>query len=378
MLKSALIACMAFMAGLAGCSKDLPGEIGNGEKTVRIQIPRSAVTRAAGQHVAEKTTVVVNDAAIYFTSAGGNIMETVLVDCSETPAEGAVTMAALEAGVEFTNLPGSITAVYVVANSPVAYAQTNVSAFAAADAITLASQADIEDVALYGMNTLGAPVTPATPTTNAKYSVEITIAPVVARFEIGSIAANWNKGGMVSTVTAFDLDGIFLDNYYTTMSFDGAAKSASVPGSVVPSHYVAANFPVQVSDLTAFHAATGVARPAYVAKEDADENTVWAYNLLAPRGGGMPSLVIRLSDVVVETNDAVTYAGDKFLNIKNILDGDGKKITVLEAGKVYRLKELSFAEDHLTDNPNQNLIDVTVIVTVLPWDSVEVGYDFGN
>lgn len=312
--KSALMVCLALTVGLAGCSKEQYGtEESNGEKTVTIQISQG-LTRAPGVHQV-KETIAVNDAAIYFTSSNGNVIQKVDVDFSETPATGAVTMATLKEGHAFTNLPGSITGVYVAANSTIGYAHTNISAFDVHNAVLLTSQSNVDDVALFGGNTLGTPTTAATATTNAKYSVTVNITPVVARLEIGEIASG-DFGGLESTIKDFTLEGIYIDNYYPKTNFKAQADTL-VPGRVEPAFYGGAGVVVGEETLlhvgpsdvaTAAFTKTPATTPAIGATYTptytitAGQERVWAYNLIA---GPAPVVVIKVSGVtVVDKNDA--------------------------------------------------------------------------
>lgn len=412
--KTALVACVALVAGLAGCSKEQSARENNetGEKTVRIHIEQGTGTRAAGEAVGAQV-VTMKDAVIYFAGAGNNIVASVevvftaegkaLAYNEEAKTVGIDVLTGVAAGssngAEIVNLPASVANVYVVGNYKAggigaAYPTTgNISQFNGAGVISLASQSaanGVANVALFGKSGLGAVVTPATPTSNAKYSVSINVAPVAARFEVGQIAATFDAndsadGVIVSHIASFSLDGIYLSNVYRSMGFDGTAAGTLVPNSVAIADYSSANAAYAadgiISDYTAANLVAQDAKTyAPVANAaSAEGDPVWAYNLLAPAGAPMSTLVVRVSDVVLDNGDDELYSGDKTLTVRNIykeVAGVKTKIGTLTPGEVYSITNLEFAEDHLTNNPNQNLIDVTVKITMMSWVPVTVSYDF--
>uniref|UniRef100_S0DFU0 Major fimbrial subunit protein N-terminal domain-containing protein n=1 Tax=termite gut metagenome TaxID=433724 RepID=S0DFU0_9ZZZZ len=408
--KSALIACAALTAGLAGCQKENGSGIGKDEKVVRLQFTQEAVggTRAAATHVGEEP-IVLTDAYVYFTTAGGDIVAQVQIDFSLAGKGAAYNSSAntvgsdlitADGGTEITGVPASATKVVIVGNAPSATYITggNINDFTGinVDGLYDATNKGVAKVALFGINTL----TPV-PGDDTKYTSNVQVAPVGARFEIGSIAGDYDVAPITSHIKSFTLEGIYINNYYPTMSIDGSGLGAIVHNSTTVANYNGAVAPSKYATLNgslADYGATIVGQGtapynAYAPKATPAATDVWAYNVLAPDGGDVPHIVVRLSSVVVKTTDSAgkkpgeagyvetlnntTYAGTKFLTVRNIyVDGSSTPLASFQRGYVYRIVKLSFAQQHLTDKPETTTIDITVEAELMTWVPKDVDYDF--
>jgi len=394
--KPALIIGAALAMGLTGCSKEDGGTETNFDaKTVVFSFSQEGQltgTRGAGSHVADQSAVTVNDAYIYFTDASDNIVDYVQIvttgagaaDTYDATAKTVgMTPARTTGGTPITGVKGTTQKVYVVANYPGGTYPTTGNVVALVDAITVESQTKTDNgvgkVTVYGGN--GLTVTDAT---NNKYYSKVSIKPIAARMEIGRITGKRSVADV--GIKSFTLKGIYMNRYYTTFGgttlvnngTDKTKYNAAVSGSAytaldeILSDYTAANLVEQ-----------GNGR-LYAPVSSATATDVWAYNLVAPEAATakMSSIVICISDVVVTddlgVDDAVTYAGDKFLTVRNIYKSGAPTTALakLERGWVYRILDLQFSETDLTGNPEQNLVDVTVEVDILPWEAADVNYDF--
>ncbi len=354
-IKSALAVCIA-LTTLVGCStEDVSKNKGNGEKTVRIKLSTRS-TRAAGQHINNETAVTMNDAAIYFASGTTIVTMYEILETGGDLDEGTVNQGALESGVEFTNLPASVDKVYVFGNLPGGTYPTSgniTTLFNVATKLTLASQTDedggVANVSLYGVGDVvldeDAEVAEGE---NEKHKATVNVVPVVARFEIGTIEATYEENDpFTSTVKSFSLDGIYLDNYYATIGFDGTAGTL-MGISNDPDDYPGEDYADEMMDESGFVAMDGVA--GYISQTiDPDgENqqpAVWSYNLLAATGAKMPSIVVKISEVVITTplgDDSTTYAGEKFFTVRNIYEAGTTNIQALEAAGSIKVKKVSY------------------------------------
>jgi hypothetical protein len=293
--KSALVACIALTAGLAGCSKEAPAndnQPATGEKSVVIKIAGEA-TRAPGAK--ETGTAIFTTADIYFTN-GTAVMN---------KFTGNVALLTGADGQEFENISGTVTDVYIIGNRPagVGDAFTNMTQFDANTLITLANQSDIQNVTLWGTSPVTTLDTPdADPTTgNAQYTVDVELTPLVARFEIDNIEARKPATTGEAEITSFTLDGIYLDGVYTEMGFTFAAGTLFAGGGDGDTY--PGTHPAQVMDdaLTTF--INGRTYTPVVTVKGADEDGVWAYNLLPATGAKLPTIVLKLSDIVVAGED---------------------------------------------------------------------------
>ncbi len=402
----ALIAGAALSTSLTGCSKETSEEAGSkDEKTVMFQMQHVDGTRAVSTHVADQTAVTITKAYVYFVDGDLKITERVELVAGNGAYDSAlktVGMAAAEAvgGTAITSVPGSTRNVYIIGNYPGTWPVKGEflnPLLTDATTLALASQYDstnggVGKVTLFGTTASGALTT--VDASQNKYSASITVAPVAARMEIGSINAVAPATGDW-VIKSFSIKGIYMNNYYPTMSLDGSAAAAIVfngtdkakyNGAAAGSSYIALS--KILADYTAADiVAQATAMPSYAPKAAAVAATdVWAYNLLAPvaTGTAMSHIVIHLTDVVlkdkngVEADDAATYAGDQYLTIRNIfVDGATTPLAALAQGYVYRLNGgLNFTQHDLTPNPEMNTIDIQVSVEFLKWKAKEVDYDF--
>lgn len=399
-LNLAFVAGAALTMGMTSCSKENSGDNGTDSKMVSMRLVQANVgdgTRAPGLHVDASTTVVMSNACIYFATNGGDIMSHCTIDFTlggkNLPYDGTAKTVGIDqitAGTSITSIPGSVTKVAIIGNLPGGTYPTtgNLSQFYGATYVAVASLYDatgkgVAKVPLYGEKGL-------TPEAGEnQYSCEIDIEPIAARIEIGAVSGNYSVGAVTSNVKSFTLEGIYINRYYTTMGFNCVNKSSvtnhlsdasKYNGAVAGSAYTALD--EILSDYTALVAQSSAPVNKYGPIASADENDdVWGYNLLAPTGGDTPSIVVRLNDVVTtdgSTDDATTYAGTKFLTVRNMYlsSAPTTPISTLVKRNVYRIKALKFAEIHLTDNPESNLIDIELEATVMSWIPNDVDYDY--
>ncbi len=114
------------------------------------------------------------------------------------------------------------------------------------------------------------------------------------------------------------------------------------------------------------------------------EKNVWGYNLLAPTGGEMPHIVVKVSQLRVIQDALGLYdvLGDPdldwWITVRNIYETSGgqrKLLTSMERGMVYRIKQLKFDESYVTPEPEMAPLDIEVIAEPIPWAAKEVQYD---
>lgn len=218
---------------------------------------------------------------------------------------------------------------------------------------------------LYGTNTL-------TLVSGSNYSSAVTLKPTVARIELTNITSS-------GVITGFQVDGIFIDNYYSQGSVGGTV----VGGNLVNNGSVAATFtdnssayPTAVKTSLYDYYTTGLAAVTKIAKP-ATAGNVWGYNLFGNTAGSgsgsfaVPRIIIRISNIT--TNDLSTYSSPQFITVKG-LKSSGTSLTSLDAGKIYNIGAgaLTFKETDLAPIPNVSAINVTVTVTLATWSVVAV------
>jgi hypothetical protein len=368
---------------LASCSKDKP-ETDTGEKcnvTVKIERPSSDTpdTRAIGDPIVAggSGSAKVEFSGGYLVFTNKNDVITLVITVSNDVAdyvEGtSVGINKLDAGVTITGVPGNSVGVYFlgnvttkpVAGNPLGSYTENVT-----------TQLDtgygkVYHVSLYGGNTLS-PV----PTETGKYTATFNVAPIGARFEIASIQGTATNNGVLE----YKVAGIFIDNYYHEMSWTGVPTDNALKYNSNHADYYADN-----ATSTASSYLTAVKQYVYDYNELGLANQtsftpgtgkVWAYNLFAPTTSSpaMPAIVIKLTDVTV---NGVSH-GTQFLTISKFFTDSNKtnSITKLEQSHIYVLSNIAFDENAMTTDPYTKSIEATVNITMLQWESSNVGWEF--
>lgn len=364
--KYVMLMAAALVMGFSSCGneEETAGGQDNGTpKSLFLKISNGPATYAKGGVVADATTVTFTSGDLYFTDASGVIKKHYTITSGVTSATN-INMATLtNAGETITNLPGDVTAVYVVGNTSGLPTAGNISAVKS-QALQVTSQGTITNVNLYGE------VTTLTSTGTNTYSCIVNLAPTVARIELTDIKA----GGVI---TGFKVAGIFVDNYYSQAAVNGTV----VVGNLKDNGAVATAFndnstqyPTSLKTFVYDWYASGLAASGspLVAKP-ATAGDVWGYNLFATAAGStVPRIIIRLTDITATSASGITYTDDQFITIKGLKNGS--TLTTIEAGKVYNIGAglFAFDETNLTPTPNLSTIDVEVKVTLATWSVVDV------
>lgn len=362
------------MVGVSSCSSDDTPQIDTEEtKTVFLKISNEQpATRAEGpaQGVG---AVGFNSGHLYFTDANGIIIKynKIAADAGET---GDYTIEGLKNGQTIKNLPGSVSRVYVVGNTDNEIPTKGNISNVQNHAIAVKQQgANVSNVNLYGE---GLTFKRVENTNN--YTVQVELAPTVARIELSDITAT-------GSITSFKVAGVFIDNFYPDAKVSGALGSKKTEPTALAKDYVSGTGGLArySNDLLTYthdwyeNGLTG----SKVAKPSGDGH-VWGYNLFATNEGStVPRIVIRLTDIKtnIKTDDDTnfTYSDPQFITIRGFKDNDNDNATALGAiksGHVYTIAAngLVFDETNLTPVPNLKPIDVEVTVSVAKWTTKAV------
>lgn len=358
------LSILALLMSFNGCSNgDDTEDVDKQPKSVFLKLGKSGSSlRSVGTPVGDGDDVVLQSGNLYFVNSSGAILKHYTLTTTAASATN-INITDAESGALITNLPGNTFAVYVVGNTSGLPSSGNISAVKEY-LLQVASQDDIEDVNLYGTNTLTPPVLP-----NTFYTSEIDLNPTVARVELTDITAS-------GVITSFKVDGIFIDNYYKQAVVDGSVDVAdfvengafAAPFGDESAEYPAGQKPA-IYDFydPALTAVSKVAKPA-------STGTIWAYNLFASSTGStVPRIIIRLSDI--QTNDLSTYTSPQFVTIRGFKAvSGGASLTSIKSGEIYNIAAgaLTFKETDLSSIPNLSPIDVEVTVSLATWSVVGV------
>jgi hypothetical protein len=398
-LKRTLIPVLAAALGLAGCSteevldRNLPngGEAGaagkNDLKSVTLSLTGNSVsTRAKDGSVAATQAVTYNGGYLLFVSDQNYITKVMTITTGTNVHDDSsvdISLLAGQDGEEIGDVPGHSTSAWIVGNLP-----ANVAAPAVGGSLTLlkqeivsfSSQGDIDGVTLFGGNSFV--------NENGKQTARFSLAPLVARIEIKKIEALTG-----SDVESFTVNGIFINNYYASVSLEGISPAAAVRNTDENDFLKNSTAYPDAAEylLYDWNSVSGLGtltssstEYSYVPSTTAD--SVWAYNLPAPKsiaaGGSLtaPHIVIRLGNVKMKSS-SVVYPGEWFLTVSGMttVNSAGKvKVTSLEPGRVYSIKTIKFGHTNIRPEPEMDTIDVTVAVTLVEWQISDTEVEFGQ
>lgn len=359
---------VSLFLGFTSCSNDeaTGGEENNEPKSLFLKISNGDITTyGTGPTVVDNADIDFSGGIIYFVNSDGMILKHYTLTVNAT-SETNINFSDIQDGTTIENLPGSVSSVYVVGNytgSPSLATSGNISAVTN-KVLTVASQHDIENVNLYGTNT----IVPVGPTEPNKYTCAINLRPTVARIELTDITAS-------GVITSFKVDGIFIDNYYSqatinstleienlqdngTTSGDFVGGSTVYPASLTPAIYDYYTSPLESASKV-------------VALADDD---VWRYSLFAKTiGSEIPRIIIRLSEIETTPESDITISGTRFITIRGFKSGS-TSLSVIKSGEIYNIGagDLVFDESNLAITPNEAKIEVEVTIALAKWKVVPI------
>jgi len=378
-MKSILALSMAAVLTLASCSREDSNDspVKGEEKTVVMTINRGeAGTRAEGANVGNGTSIAFSSGKLYFTETSGVI--TKVMDVVTSGSTTATQINVMITGAQtITGVPSNTRKVYIVGNVSGLPASTGGNISAVKDLlVTMSSQYDasgaVTNVALYGqdeaMNVSGTP-----------YTATVNVKPIAARIEIDKFT-----GSSVTTgaLTAYKVDGIFINNYYNKIKFQGIKSGTASPADDLilngteangqtPAIYLAGStaYPTASNGTYYDFSAAGIGTAASLVYTPSSGAT-WSYNLLAPTASAVPHIVIRFSGF--GTGDL--HEGKiRYITVTGFQDAStSTTITTFEAGKIYRIKNFTFNETDLDTEPEISSVVAQVTVTLAQWDEIEV------
>ncbi len=397
MNKILVIAMAAIVAGFASCAKDNdPGANGKGGQTLSIQLSGNE-TRSIDSPLAGTTAPVTFSGGELFLVDGSGKIEYIYkftTATNLTNKELGITDATSADGVTITGIKASVKKAYIVGNSSAitgtAYAIAAVEGnnISGVKAVVLtqameysALNKNLAGVTLYGEGEIEND-TVKFPGDDTKKFVQIDLRPHVARLEVGGVKAVPTSDTPAVAITEFNVDGIFVNNFYPTISIDWITRGTIVnpgqgDGDTYGDNKTVYTTPGVLHDYSATHFGnTATVLTKYPNGTDATK--VWAYNLLATPVFGTgtfqnaityaPHIIVAINGVVADNGQ--DYSGDKFLTVNKLMKSDGiTEITHFEAGKIYTIDaaDFTFTVKNIHDDAEIEPIDLRVKVTQIGW-----------
>lgn len=393
-----------FMLGLAGlafaaCSNDEDVNLNTlGDRVVKMSISREVVTRAVDAPVSAGDVNSVADATIYFVAGGGKVVGTRELTNEEITALNTTSNHTTE--ITCTKVDASALRAYVVANTKINNVTLNAATTATLDASTanLTQQntkrttadgitADATNTAQYTtLRGQSASDFSKTPETNDDvdpaeviYEGSVTLAPIVCRLEIKGIRSTTIDGATTASaddVVAFTVEGIYINNFYPSGTLGGDEIDNRVSLGSDESKYSSSNYNSNGWSYATDYlntSATAVANSTTDFAVTVAENTTWARQLFA---GEVPHIVVRLTGVKYESDADDAQGVIKYLTITHYRNSNGALLPGVEAGKVYKIDEIVFNGNDLTDIPYQTTKTIEATVSIAAWTAENITPEF--
>ena len=267
-------------------------------------------------------------------------------------------------GYLFSNVSGEVTKVYLIGNMPSTISDSDVrskTTFAKLKELTagIETQSNVDRVLIDGSDALQT----AGRGCDEESGRHHTRTPVFA-YRDCQVYRRWRSGG-------YKLQGIYVSHFYNKMAFNETSVVANLE------KYAAgggADYAAKFASLcdVATVPATGLGTQAGLVTTPATSTNVWAYQFFPGNNTGRvpPRIVIKLNGVSVNAGyGSFDSTKDYFLNIRGFKASGAGDVDpmALERGKVYKIANVAFKENDLSDVPNPADIDLTVTVEVAAW-----------
>lgn len=349
-------------------SDDVANEENNSNevKSLFMKISNGDIgTYGTGPTVVDNSDVDFSDGIIYFVNSDGMILKHYTLTDNVNSLTN-INLSDIQDGTTIENLPGSVSSVYVVGNyagSPSLATSGNITAVTNR-ILTVTSQHDIENVNLYGTNTIVA----VDPLELNKYTCTINLRPTVARIELTDITAS-------GVITSFKVDGIFIDNYYSQATINSTLNIANLQDNgVAPADFIGGStvYPVSLTPAIYDYYTSPLESVSNVVALTDDD--VWRYSLFATTTGSeIPRIIIRLSDIETTPESNISITGTRFITIRGFRNGS-TSLSGIKNGEIYNIGagDLVFDESNLAITPNEAKIEVEVTVALAKWKVIPI------
>lgn len=366
-----LLAIATAMFGLIGCSKSDVTPIDEKEKAVFIKIEGgsdAALSRSDASPASEET-VTFNSGELYFTDAAGAITLVVSLDAT---AINKIT----DTGHTISNVPGSSTNIYLFGNVPSGVTLPVLGYVKSVQDVVyeVASQSNqegsLKNASLEGIGNITY--------TGDKGTSSFKIYPMISRIELAGMTAQ-------GEISAFNVQGIFINNYYGEVAAKGAPVATSLVNNTkdIENYGGSANkydgkLKNVVADYVDYTTTEGLGKLEGLTYKPNTVGNVWAYNIITPAinetevsAEDYPHIVVRLNNIEL-SDGAIEINEPRFLTITEFKSAG--EIVPIEKGKIYRIAAdvFKFKEDEITVTPEEESVDVDVTIELIKWVAVDI------
>jgi len=379
---------------LLACSNDDATDVSPDIRSVSVTL-NGLKTKATGPtDVITADTKNVNSVLINLTDASGTVVSSKSVTKDDVLNSDWDKLTDPDKGLKFVNISQSVSKVYVYGNPKTAVTNNVI-------ATKLADQQGTE-VLYYGVDeeltpVVTEPVDPD-PTSGETYTANVTIAPIVARFQISSISFK-NSGSFdftrvingatrEATVTwdgfTASLKGIYLNDFYNTFNKPGTLtdllRNTTFAGHIQEGLWT---FDSPATNATNYASYSNYQNDAYSDLPLSTAGKCYAFNFFP--GTEIPTLHLDLANLVItnmESTDIEVFnpalaPNERFANIVKFYKTGNVEMTAADF-KPGTLYNMAIEVIPMLDNDLGNVqYNVLVHVTIAPWveENITPGFD---
>ncbi len=373
----ALVVALAMLFACCTAQERLdavPGE--QGQVRLRIRIDDARVARGQdGAFPGGGNTIM--DGTLYFYKEGDS---RVLRLRNLSAAE----IASINAGERLLilSVPSASTRFFMVANSSASGVTLNVpgtiatvrnTVFGIASQMTAGTAHSAEKVILAGTSDAF-----VRNDQTGQYETEITLAPLVARLEIGPLQAVPIAAGADTPgdIKGFTVSAIYLNRFHLRSDLNPAHTDPVDNGEAAAS-YSPANPHYATSRL--YDNTPTVTAVGGIAALPADK--VWAYQFFPSE---MPHIVIQLDKITYSNGQGGTTETSlrngatrtQYLTVQSYSFATGGEVTGAERARIYKIDRLEFNADHLGDYPYHVRRLIRATLRIADWDEETINPEY--
>ncbi len=414
---------VALLTLVASCSRENTGREfdpkGTSSVMISLNYPNSDSSRADAEPIADGTDLELKAGHILFCDASGEILKHVGIDNtvgSQNFTVAEISVDPLQTGEAVVrDLPNTVVRAHLISNDvdgkigSASGITTNLEGTDIDDVLDYMiqvgylnnSDGDVANVALYGKGDINFMASGTTPG-GKKFSAAVTldVKALATRLQIKKVSAkdfiehdpadlDPSDGLDVLRTTKIDsytIEGIYV-NFYFGQDKLGPEKPVDIMdlvnnGSVVEKYsttdplapYATGNAGETMADYLNIPASGSPLSVVPATK------SVWAYNLFP---GNAPHVIVRFSELTVSQWDAtgtqigtpVTITDPRFITVNGFLFDGGGSVSGFEANHIYTIDDIAFDYDDVTEEPEQEPLDVLVRINLMPWKDHSIVWD---
>lgn len=368
--------------GMFSCKND-DNQLDQGTKQMVVKIANmQQETRAEAGPVTDGYVTELSSAYVFVIKADGAVVTRYQFTAADLAAGSAAFEASTAASevIVVGNYPAAFNPLSYTSKTEIEAAVVNMADLvpASSNVVADANYHGVKNAMLY--NDTAATVN----NTGTAMSASLSIFPVMARIQVAKIEGLTvdvdGQGNPIKPLKSYTLNGIYLNRVHTALTLpipalapagDFMENDTTHPLASRPSWSYNA-YTTEFTGGLVYELPDGTGEPAVA------YDRVWAYHIApvngtvpgsSPAKANVPNIAVHISGVIVldgGVDEAVT--GDRYIVVTGYKDSvTGQAIEKFERGNVYTVENISFRSDQIREEYYDEMLTLTVTVTVKPW-----------